>query len=75
VDQVIDLPKNGNPSLKFLDQCPGDVIVCRSDTEQVERNSYLEDTWGLSSKGKRGFLSQTIAALAKTINNLKRSTY
>ena len=36
VGRVIDLPENGNPSLKFLDRRPGKVFEFWSDTEQVE---------------------------------------
>ena len=41
VGRVIDLPVNGNPSLKFLDPRPRDVFEYRSDKKKNE-NTYLE---------------------------------
>lgn len=55
VGRVVDLPENGNPSLKFLDRRPGDVFVYRSDTEQVERQYIFRRQLRVELKGKNGF--------------------
>ena len=71
VGRVIDVPKNGNPSVKFLHRRPGDVFVYRRDTEKVEKKSIFRR--GLSVK--RGLLSKTMAALKRSTRNLRRSTF
>ena len=53
--RVIDLAENGNPSVKFLDQCLGDVFEYRSDTEEVERKYIFRRQLRVELEGKNGF--------------------
>jgi len=55
VGQVIDLTKNNDLTIEFLDRCPGEVFVDWSDTDQEER--------------KYVFLWKTTATLKRTTKN------
>lgn len=61
--QVIDLTKNSDLTIEFLDRCPGEVFVDWSDTEQVERKYVL--------------LWKTTATLKRTTStkNVRKSTF
>ena len=52
---IIELPENGDPTIKFLDRRPGDVFVYCSDTETVEQEWIFCRGLRVGLKGKKGF--------------------
>ena len=72
VGRVVDLSKNGNPTLKFLDQCPGEVFMYRSDTEKVERKYIFRRRLRVELKGKKGFSVAEYGSIEKDYEEFKK---
>ena len=72
VGRVIDLPENGNPSLKFLERRPGDVFEYRSDTEEVERQYIFRRHLRVGMKGKTGFSIPDYGGIEKDYQEFKK---
>ena len=69
---VVDLPENGKPTLKFLDQRPGEVFMYRSDMEQVERKYIFRRRLRVELKGKNGFSVAEYGSIEKDYEEFKK---
>ena len=72
VGRVIDLPENGNPFVKFLDRCSGDVLVYRRDTEQVERKYISGRRLSVKLNGKKAFSVEDYGRIEKEYEEFKK---
>ena len=72
VGRVIDLPENGNPSLKFLDRRPGNVFEFRSDTEQVDEKYIFKRRLRVELAGKKGFSVLDYGVIEKEYEEFKK---
>ena len=71
--RVVDLPENGNHSLRFLDRRPGDVFVYRSDTEQVEQQYIFRRHLRVELEGKKGFSVADYGGIEKNYEEFKKT--
>jgi len=72
VGRVIDVPENGNPSVKFLDRRPGDVFVYRRDTEEVEKKYIFRRGLSVKLNGKKGFTVEDYGSIEKEYEEFKK---
>lgn len=71
--RVIDLPENGNPSVKFLDRRPGEVFVYRRDRpEQVERKYIFRRRLSVKLNGKKAFSVEDYGRIEKEYEEFKK---